>query len=80
MFRAHERGMTGAEWVYWYYNILPQPWVHTPWIGEEEHEDEIFPEDMNKRREAFLSFKQVSLNLRSQSSHIKQAQIIPLST
>ena len=58
MYAAHEKGMTGPEWVYIYYTLLPGDDEVIPWV----HGENITEEEMEFRKAAHLSLKQVSLH------------------
>ncbi len=60
MLRAHEQGMTNGEYVWIrYYYIPDKPFYWVPWTYAAP--ENITDEEMEKRKEAFYTYKQVCL-------------------
>lgn len=54
-YRAHQKGMTGPEFVYIYYTLNPDNFTERPW----EHGENVTSEELEMRKEAFRHFKMV---------------------
>ena len=67
MYTAHKKGMTGPEWVYIYYTLLPGNDEITPWIHS--NDVNVTVEEMEFRKAAFMSFKQVSCETKERWIH-----------
>ena len=56
MARAHTRGMTSSEFVYFYYSLIPEDDEYIPWdLPDGNFPDSSIPEI----KQAFTHFKQV---------------------
>ena len=55
MYRAHERGLTGSEFAYIYYTLMPSEFIEQPW----EHDENVTEEEYTSRKKAFTPLKMV---------------------
>ena len=60
MWVAQSLNMTGPDFVYIFFALVPIPWVTRPWITGQEHVLNISDADMKYRKDAFKSFRTVS--------------------
>ena len=59
---AEKLGMTSSEYVYFYFNLLPVPWVYKPWLPFIYTRPKDFKEeDYEYRKKLFYSLKQVDV-------------------
>lgn len=56
LYLAHREGMTGPDWVYIYWTLLPSSTIFEPWTFDAVN---LTEDAMNRRKQALLSFKQV---------------------
>ena len=67
MYRAHQRGMIGPEFVYIYYTLMPNEFIETPW----EHDENVTEEEYAWRKEAMMPLKMVSIFIVMKASTLR---------